>query len=193
MIDVRSAILISTKLKGFSEPKDVAGNLGVSDAEVGMLYDMLMRDGLVHARPAGLKLTVAGQNAAAQAFASERKGLDRWIFTALCKDFRELYMNYKDIVSDWRMVKTQQGPARNTHRDIAYDDALMDEVFAACSALAPLLDDLGAMIPRCQMYRRRLDAALTALEAGDTRFMADTDVDSIDAIWSELSVDLSAH
>lgn len=192
MSDLRSDILMATWLKGFAEESVVAAALGANVAEVTMMYEALLAEGLVVQRPAGLKLTKAGAIAAQAAWANERGKADAAALAALQADFKRLDTLYRPILSDWRMVKTDQGPVRNTHHDSVYDEALIDETFAACTPLAPLLRALAALVPRCAMYRRRLDDALSALEQGDTRFMSDTDVDSVHILWSELAADLSA-
>ncbi|MEO0412422.1 MAG: hypothetical protein AAF221_11365 [Pseudomonadota bacterium] len=191
MSDLRRTILITTQLKGFAEEPVVATMLGIRLAEVSMMYEVLTGEGFAVQRPAGIKLTKTGIAAAKSAWAAERDIADKEALAALHADFKRLDKIYKPILSDWRMVKTDQGPARNDHHDSVYDEALIDETFAACTPLAPLLRALTALVPRCRTYRNRLDSALNALEQGDTRFMSDTDVDSVHIIWSELAADLS--
>ncbi|MEM7569740.1 MAG: hypothetical protein AAF337_08090 [Pseudomonadota bacterium] len=191
MTDLRRAVLIATKLKGFVQAADLAGIFALTPSAIEMVLEALESEGMVVSRLAGQKLSAAGAGQAAAIWAEDARFIGIRDLFRIAEDVEQLAPIFKPILSDWRMIKTKDGPTRNTHRDIAYDDALIDELFSACDQLKPILLDLGKVLPRCGFYKGRLENALKALEEADTRFVADDDVDSVAVIWFEVVGDVS--
>lgn len=190
MTSLKSDVLVSLKIKGFADPGVLAKQLRLSAPELSMMFEALEADGLIKPVLLGYKLRKGGLIAASDAWAAERSLVDRSEIASIAEAFHALDQDMRSVLSDWKMKKTPDGPARNTHRDAAYDGALLRQMDALCAQVEPLLARLGGRIPRCSNYAPRLSRAIARIKTGDSVYVAGTSIDSLSTIWLELRDDI---
>lgn len=185
-----SDILICLKISGFASIDALAEQFAVSPVEVGMVVDTMRTEGQVKMMPAGLKLRERGLADAQHVWEGERARSDAAALDGIGRRFAALDESFTKVISDWRMRKTPSGPVRNDHDDTLYDAALIGQVQQMHLDVLPVAIALGQEVERCATYSLRLEHALSKLEAGDTRFMSDSVVESYTSIWLELREDI---
>ncbi|MGD1954935.1 MAG: hypothetical protein ACFBZ9_06810 [Sphingomonadales bacterium] len=191
MQDLRDRILIALSVKGFADADALAPSVEVSAAEVAMIFDVLMSEGLAKTKLLGTKLTAKGIAEARKAWMAEQALVDGGVRPALLREFEPIDSRLKGLVSDWNMKKTPSGPMRNHHDNVAYDTEITDSIASVHDAITPLLAMLSGILPRFVSYTRRLEEALQKVIAGDGRFVAEPLLDSYNTVWIELREDLT--
>jgi len=106
---------------------------------------------------------------------------------AVYDDFHHVNSLLKEVVTSWQL----RGEAPNDHSDAAYDAAVVDRLLDEVDgAFRPLLARMTALAPRLGGYGPRFDAAVAALRAGDTTYLARPMIDSYHTLWFELHEEL---
>ncbi|MGW5385099.1 hypothetical protein [Nocardia sp. NPDC003963] len=109
------------------------------------------------------------------------------------REFLPLNGRLQRACTDWQLHPTPGNTlAVNDHSDSTRDERILAELSAIGSALGPLADELGAVLPRLGGYGTRFDTALRRAEGGEHGWVDRTDVDSCHRIWFELHEDLLA-
>jgi len=186
------AIVRALSIGGAATSERLAASLGAPASAVAAALDALRAQGLVEpARPAGLRLGAAGRERAATLLAEERRQLGAARAQDALDRFVRLDAPFKHIVADWQLrARAGAEPIPNDHTDAAYDAATVARLRVHHAEALAWLDALAPVLPRLASYRRRLEAALACLLAGDARFLASPRVDSYHGAWFELHEEL---
>lgn len=185
-----SDILICLKISGFASIESLADQFAVGKFEASLMVDAMVADGQVKHVPAGIKLRTRGHADAQTVWEAERCHADAVALAEISRRFAVLDSSFTKAISDWRMRKTPDGLVRNDHDDTMYDARLIGHVQETHLDVLPIAIALGRQVERCASYSVRLEQALAKLEAGDTRFMSDSVVQSYDTVWLELREDI---
>jgi len=177
------ALLIALKLRGFASPATLETMVGAAVAH-GLAE--LQADGLVSENKFGLRLTPAGQAAAADCWKAARGRIDSSAMAALYGDFHAPNADFKAVIADWQL----RDEAINDHHDTAYDAAVLARLTAIDAAIRPLIARAAGLEPRLARYADRLAMALASIGTGDHRYVAAPLLDSYHTIWFELHEEL---
>jgi hypothetical protein len=93
--------------------------------------------------------------------------------------------------TDWQL-RPEDGDrlAPNTHTDKEWDAAVLGELEALDTELAPLVTELSSALARFEGYDARFGVALGKARAGLGEWVAGTGMGSCHAVWMELHEDL---
>jgi len=78
----------------------------------------------------------------------------------------------------------------NDHSNQDYDAKIIDRLGELHERAEPVLNRLTSVLPRFQVYERKLRAALEKSEDGAIRWVSDAKIDSYHTLWFELHEDL---
>ena len=183
-------VLRAMVVKGYVTPESVATTLLSTAAEMTVVLDRLVADGLAEVAAGSLRLTPDGKAAGRALIAADA---DRWGVagaTAALDAFLALDHRMKETVTAWQMRDVAGTQAINDHSDAAYDAAVLDGLAALHADASAWLRPLVARLPRLAAYLERLERAAAAARSGDGRFVASPRVDSYHGVWFELHEDL---
>jgi pyruvate,orthophosphate dikinase len=96
----------------------------------------------------------------------------------------------KTTVTAWQMRTVDAAQVFNDHSDAEYDASVLADLAALHDETQDWLASLGTAVARFAAYRARFDRAITAVRAGDARFVASPRVDSYHSVWFELHEDV---
>ncbi len=188
--DVTGAALRALAVKGYATTEALAAAAGITTGETESVLERLTADRQVEVAVGSHRLTDAGKAAAAALLAADTAawGVDR--ATAALDAFIAFDARMKATVTAWQMRDVEGEQTFNDHTDPAYDAGVLAELAALHADAGAWLDGLLDGLPRLAVYRRRLDRANVAAQAGDARFVASPRVDSYHSVWFELHEDL---
>jgi uncharacterized protein YhaN len=190
MVSLQDQALVTLSIKGFADVHALASALAISPAEAVMIFETLQNDDLIKPVALGYKLRAAGKERALTAWQSERKDIAASTLEQIYEVFAQADAAMREYLSDWKMKKTEAGPARNIHDDGAYDAEILKEILELCDKISPALEQLARQVPRCRSYCERLAAASAKAGGGMARYVAGAEVDSLGSIWLELETDI---
>jgi pyruvate,orthophosphate dikinase len=177
-------------VKGYATPEAIAAALLCAADEASALLDGLVAGGLAETAAGSVRLTADGKLAGRERIAAdtERWGVDN--ATAALDAFLALDHRMKETVTAWQMRDVDGVPTFNDHVDAAYDAKVLDDLEALHGAASAWLRPLVAGLARLAAYHERLERAVVAVRAGDSRYVASPRVDSYHGAWFELHEDL---
>jgi hypothetical protein len=185
--DVQRALLI----RGAASPEQLSEALTTAPDQVQPLLDQLAGLGLATGTEGSWRLSATGKLAALELVAADRAAVGEPQAAALLDQFDALDQRMKEIVTAWQLRDAGGGEqVVNDHSDAAYDERVLADLAGLAGDTAEWLTPLVPALPRFEVYRSRLRAALDKAAGGDGRFVASPRVDSYHGIWFELHEDL---
>lgn len=190
------AILTVMRVAATREVAALADRLEWDLPHVEVVLDRLESDGLVQERtsaPSGWSLTAAGRRLADRQLAIQVDDpYVRGTVEHLYRRFLTLNPRLLGACTSWQ-VRTVAGEALvNDHTDEAHDMAAIAELEGVHGDARTVVEELGAVLPGFDGYRRRFDRAIEAVRAGDGAWFASPLVDSYHSAWFELHEHLLA-
>ena len=179
-------VIQTLRVKGRATSEAIAASVG---DDVSAAVASLTAAGLIDATRLGQRLTEAGRERAGELFEADRRRLGDDagpIYDA----FTDVNDAVKQIITDWQLRTAGGEQTVNDHSDASYDEAVIARLGDAHRSVRPTLSTLAGRIGRYARYQTRLDAALAAVDAGDTTFVASPAKDSYHTVWFELHEDL---
>jgi len=178
-------------LKGMGSAEAVADVLGCPTGDVETVIAALVASDEAQELPGGrvrpLPPLVARVD---ERFAADARRLGS-VVEPLLHDFHAVNDAFKVVVTAWQMREVDGETVPNDHADVAYDagviSRLRDEIHRD---ICPIVETVAGAEPRFSRYVARLDAALRAVEAGDTQMVAHPLRDSYHTVWFELHEEL---
>ena len=183
-------VLRAMVVKGYVTPESVATTLLSTAAEMTVVLDRLVADGLAEVAAGSLRLTPDGKAAGRALIAADAERWGAAGATAALDAFLALDHRMKETVTAWQMRDVAGAQAINDHSDAGYDAAVLDGLAALHADASAWLRPLAPSLPRLAAYLERLERAAVAARSGDGRFVASPRVDSYHGVWFELHEDL---
>lgn len=162
------ALLQSVRLKGQVGSSVLAEHLGVSAASGQAAYDALIAQGKALESEGTISLTEKGLTELNDQLDAERVSIDEDSILDVLEAFLPLDEEFSALV------------ARADADSLADLDRRASNVF----------DDLSAFVPRLSRYQDLLSSALTKVQAGELKWMAETGIDSYATVWVEIRQEL---
>ncbi|WP_077088265.1 MarR family transcriptional regulator [Mycobacterium rhizamassiliense] len=176
------AVLQAVRLKGRTTRADLAETLATDPGEI---VERLAASGYL-IDEATLRLSPDGRARLVTLLAEERTGADPAVLAAAYDDFRGVNADFKALVTDWQV----KGGTPNAHDDAEYDADVLSRLDGVHARVAPIIDAVGAQLPRLSAYSVKLAAALDKVKAGETTWLTRPLVDSYHTVWFELHEEL---
>lgn len=194
--DPRLLVMHGLRLKGFADAGTVAQAVDVpEDAAAACLTDLINADLVTYrdGRLAGFALTAAGRAHHAQLLSAEldAEGVRAAIADAY-RRFLGLNGSLLEVCTSWQLRDVEGTPTINDHRDLAYDESVIDELGALHERVQPICTELAVALDRYGAYGPRLSHALARVRAGDGEWFAKPVISSYHTVWFELHEDLLA-
>jgi pyruvate,orthophosphate dikinase len=183
----RLPVLQAIRLKGRADAAALARCTGSDAADAAAALDKLLADGLIKGGPS-FRITPEGTEKLRELIEAERADVDQPALEAVYDDFHHVNTELKEVVTSWQ-IRDDATP--NDHTDAAYDAAVIGRLLDGVDVeFRPLLARMSALVPRLAGYGPRFDAAVAALRARDTAYVARPTVDSYHQLWFELHEEL---
>ena len=174
------------RIKGRATPEVLEDAL---DVDAATALEHLAAQGLVEPTRAGYRITAAGDERVAELYAAERRQIGPMI-----EDVYEMFLPLNDdveqIVTDWQCVMVDGQLVLNDHSDRAHDDEVIDRLHRTDAKIVEALSPLTTVLPRLDLYARRLRRALGRITGGDGSMVAAPNKDSYHTVWFELHEEL---
>ncbi len=154
------------------------------------LLDELVGNGAAEQAAGAYRLTAAGKEEARAALDRERQEWGEANAASALDSFIEFDRRVKETVTAWQMREVEGEQQINDHSDAAYDASVLSGLDAIHEEVGEWLDSQSESASRFADYRRRLDRAMSAVSAGDHRYVASPRVDSYHSVWFELHEEL---
>ena len=183
-------VLRALVVKGYATPETVATALLSAPGEASAMLGRLAADGLAEIAAGSFRLTPDGKAAGRALIAADAERWGAGNATAALDAFLALDVRMKETVTAWQMRDVDGAQAFNDHADAAYDAHVLGELAALHADASAWLRPQAAGLPRLAAYLERLQRAVAAAMAGDSRFVASPRVDSCHGVWFELHEDL---
>jgi hypothetical protein len=116
-----------------------------------------------------------------------RKNAD---FVAAYEGFERINVDLKQLITDWQTLDVAGQRVPNDHSNAAYDERVIDRLGTLHERADKLFAKLAAGLPRLQIYRDHLLAALEKAEDGAIEWVSDARIDSYHTVWFELHEEL---
>jgi hypothetical protein len=174
------------RIKGRATPEVLEEAL---DVDAATALEQLAAQGLVEPTRAGYRITAAGDRRVEELYAAERRRIGPMI-EDVYESFLPLNDEVKQIVTDWQCVMVDGQLLLNDHSDRAHDDEVLDRLQRADARIVEALIPLTTVLPRLDLYARRLRRALGRIRGGDGSMVAAPNKDSYHTVWFELHEDL---
>ncbi len=184
--DVNEVVVLHTlRVRGFVTPSGFTESLGVHPADV---LALLIAAGEVrHIEQRDMySLTPSGKGRHETLIDSHSTDDIRAGLAAQYPRFLELNDRLKSLCTDWQV----RDGVPNEHDDAGYDRACVDRLVALAAASGDVLAAMAATLPRLGRYRDRLNRALDAVVAGETKRFTGVMCESFHDVWMELHEDL---
>ncbi|MDI9916403.1 hypothetical protein [Rhodococcus sp. IEGM 1379] len=162
------ALLQSVRLKGRVGSSVLAEHLGVSAASGQAAYDALIAQEKALESEGMISLTEKGLTELNDQLDAERVSIDEDSILDVLEAFLPLDEEFSALV------------ARADADSLADLDRRAANVF----------DDLSAFVPRLSRYQDLFSDALTKVQAGELKWMAETGIDSYATVWVEIRQEL---
>jgi pyruvate,orthophosphate dikinase len=177
-------------IKTISAADTLAACLLTTEDVLQPVVDRLTDEGLLGRAAGSLLLTEAGTARAEELARSDRSGWGEDAAAAGLDEFLPLDQRMKTTVTAWQMKQVDGEQVINDHSDEAYDASVMASLAELHADTERWLTGLGKGVRRFPQYLARFERAITAVRAGDARFVASPRVDSYHSVWFELHEDL---
>lgn len=181
-------VLRALALKGTADAASVAIAAGISDGAERFL-ERFIASGLATLSGRRYRITEAGRQRTSDLLEVERAKANPSVIAAFYDKFCGLNDLLKALVHDWQLV---DGGTVNDHQDADYDAVVVERLLKLHVEVRPLVAELADEVSRMMVYSRRLDHAVTHLEAGNHDWLAKPTVDSYHSVWFELHEELIA-
>lgn len=191
-------VLHAVRLVGFADSETVAERAGTSHADALRLLSVAEHAGWVQhvafADLDGWSLTDSGKAENERQLMAERVSADPDdVVAAVYRVFLPLNARLLRAVTDWQIKPTEADRfAPNDHFDRAWDGRVLEELTSLGRELAPLIENLSAVLVRFDGYVARYESALRRAKSGELDWIDKTDVDSCHRVWFQLHEDLIA-
>ena len=107
--------------------------------------------------------------------------------------FLPLNARFQTACTNWQIRPLPGAPmAANDHRDLRWDDRVLEELGSLGRRLVPLCAALSGRLARFEGYEKRYADAFARVEAGQRSWVDGAGIDSCHTIWFELHEDLLA-
>lgn len=116
-----------------------------------------------------------------------RKNAD---FIAAYEGFEKVNVDLKQLITDWQTIEVAGQRVPNDHSNKAHDERVIDRLGKLHERADKLFAKLAAGLPRLQIYRDHLLAALEKAEDGAIEWVSDARIDSYHTVWFELHEEL---
>lgn len=178
-------------VKGFVSADSVAKATMADPVRAAAILDRLTTNGLTEAAGPMLRLTDAGNAAAARILAEEQTTLGDDVTHVALDSFQPLDHRAKTIITRWQLVEEANGVrVPNDHTDPKYDEAVINDLSTLTDDVAVWIGPLIIDLPRLQRYLVRLGTAIEHIGNDDHRYFASPIVDSFHSVWFEIHEDL---
>jgi pyruvate,orthophosphate dikinase len=177
-------------IKGVTRFDALADALMVAPDALRPTGDQLVIGGLVELTDDGMRLTAAGKDAAATAFAANAQALGSERGAELLEEFHLLDERVKAVVTSWQIRNVGVEQSLNDHLDASYDAKVLADLTGLHLDASGWLLPLSEPMTRFAVYARRLERALDLARSWDQRYVASPRVDSYHSVWFELHEDL---
>lgn len=191
-------VLHALRLRGPADHTTIVDRFALDSRDVGELLLDFEAYGWIQ-RAGGLSmpewaLTETGRVRGEQLLAEE---LDvtgtRRAVTKGHKAFTALDSRFVQVVARWTVHPTRDDPrARNDHSDRRWDFEVLGDLSALWRRSRRICEGLSGSLARFDGYFPRFTNAVSRTWGGGHAWMAGPDVDSCQAVWSELREDLNA-
>lgn len=190
-----SELLHLLRIKGVASADALAGAAGTTEDEVAAQLAQLASSGLVEWRDGALpgwRLCPIGEKADDDALAEEGEAEGfRQTMAGVHRRFLELNGEVLAVCTDWQLVGARgPAPAPNDHGDERYDAEVIARLGDLHRQAEDLLETLISLAGRFGHYRRRLQAAVQRVQAGERDWFTRPLLDSVHQVWFELHQDL---
>ncbi len=178
-------------VKGMGDPAGIAAVLGGSADAVADHIAALIEAGDVQELPGGrVRPTRALMARVDDRFAQAAARASAHVEPQM-EAFHHVNSSFKALVTEWQVRTVDGEQVPNDHTDAEYDAAVIARLRTEVHALIePIVTSVAAAELRMARYLDRLDAALAAIEAGETDMVAHPLKDSYHTVWFELHEEL---
>ena len=111
-------------------------------------------------------------------------------FVAAYEAFERINVDLKQLITDWQTRDIGGTRVPNDHSDKAHDRKVIDRLGDLHERADRILERLAAGLPRLQVWRDKLLAALEKAEDGAIEWVSDVKIESYHTAWFELHEDL---
>ena len=111
-------------------------------------------------------------------------------FVAAYEGFERVNVELKQLITDWQTMEVAGQRVPNDHSNSAHDQRVIDRLGEMHERADKLFASLAAGLPRLQIYRDHLLAALEKAEDGELQWVSDARIDSYHTVWFELHEEL---
>lgn len=175
--DASFALLNAVHLKRMVGEADLAALLGTTTADIAARLAPFVEGGLAMALSAGVMLMPEGTAAVHAHYNARYAGLRQQpSLVDWYARFETLNTRFIAALTRWQ----QQGQ----------DDDTLFRALEIVEALVKALDALTPLVPRYADYQRRFNAAIDAIEQGDTDLLVNPRRDSAHNVWFEFHEDV---
>ena len=191
-------VLHAVRLVGFAGGEAIAERAGTSHADALRLLSTAEHAGWVQhvafADLDGWSLTDSGKAENERQLMAERVSADpESVVAATYRVFLPLNARLLRAVTDWQIKPTEADQfAPNDHFDRAWDGRVLEELTTLGREVAPLIENLSAVLARFDGYVARYESALRRAKSGELDWIDKTDIDSCHRVWFQLHEDLVA-
>lgn len=191
-------VLHAVRLVGFAGGEAIAERAGTSHADALRLLSTAEHAGWVQhvafADLDGWSLTDSGKAENERQLMAERVSADpESVVAATYRVFLPLNARLLRAVTDWQIKPTEADQfAPNDHFDRPWDGRVLEELTTLGREVAPLIENLSAVLARFDGYVARYESALRRAKSGELDWIDKTDIDSCHRVWFQLHEDLVA-
>lgn len=185
-------MLMAVRVQGLSLPDRLAAALDESTEQAGKRAEELVDAGLAMKRTGrveGYCLTPDGHTALEEALEEEGLRGDEVLADAY-ERFLPLNDELLQVASDWQVRKHGGVETPNDHSDAAYDQGVIDRLFALHDKALVVVRRMMKRADRFAPYRARLIDCVERLESGDRAAFTAALAESYHTVWYELHEDL---
>ncbi len=192
------SVLHAVRITGFADTPVIADRSKVDPTLTAeLLGDAEARGWVQHssfADLAGWSLTERGRAEGERLLADELAALGvADAVRAAYRVFRPLNARLLSACTNWQLRPGRDRRlVENDHTDTDWDAGVVGELAIIDEALGPLVGQLENALDRFGGYRARFHTALENAQAGDGRWVVDSDRDSCHRVWFELHEDFVA-
>jgi hypothetical protein len=111
-------------------------------------------------------------------------------FLAAYEGFEKINVDLKQLITDWQTLEVAGQRVPNDHSNKAHDERVIDRLGKLHERADKLFAKLAGGLPRLQIYRDHLLAALEKAEDGAIDWVSDARIDSYHTVWFELHEEL---
>jgi hypothetical protein len=184
-------VLHAVAIKKHGTAEAIADVVGLDPGEVGLVLGELAATGRVVENQGRYALTSVARFALDSDYSrhyGELRAND--VFVDAYNAFERINLTLKSLITDWQTIEVGGERVTNAHADRDYDHRLIDWLGELHERADRMLQSLAAGLPRLQIYRDKLLAALERAEDGQIEWVSDARIESYHTVWFELHEDL---